>query len=54
MNDSVKVQYIDSPDVELIKRGFMEVKIVQDYNNDKSEYTTMFQTNNNKEEGENE
>lgn len=57
MNDLVKVQYIDSSDVELTKRGFMEVKIVQEYNNDKSEYTTMFQTQtntNNKEEGENE
>ncbi len=55
MIDSIKVQYIDSSDVELTKRGFMEVKIVQEYNNDKSEYTTMFQTNtNNKEEGENE
>lgn len=54
-NDSIKVQYIDSSDVELTKRGFMEVKIVQEYNNDKSEYITMFQTNtNNKEEGENE
>lgn len=55
-NDSIKVQYIDSSDVELTKRGFMEVKIVQEYNNDKSEYTTMFQTqtNTNKEEGENE
>lgn len=53
MTESVKVQYISSPDVELIKRGFMEVKIVQEYNNDKSEYTTMFQTNN-KEEGGNE
>lgn len=54
-NDSIKVQYIPSSDVELTKRGFMEVKIVQEYNNDKSKYTTMFQTNtNNKEEGENE
>ena len=56
-NDSIKVQYIPSSDVELTKRGFMEVKIVQEYNNDKSEYTTMFQTQtntNNKEEGENE
>lgn len=56
MNDSIKVQYIDSSDVELTKRGFIKVKIVQEYNNDKSEYTTMFQTqtNTNKEEGENE
>lgn len=56
MIDSIKVQYIDSSDVELTKRGFMEVKIVQEYNNDKSEYTTMFQTNTNnkEEEGENE
>ena len=56
-NDSIKVQYIDSSDVELTKRGFMEVNIVQEYNNDKIEYTTMFQTQtntNNKEEGENE
>ena len=56
-NDSIKVQYIDSSDVELTKRGFIKVNIVQEYNNDKSEYTTMFQTQtntNNKEEGENE
>lgn len=53
-NDSIKVQYIDSSDVELTKRGFIKVNIVQEYNNDKIEYTTMFQTNTNNKEGANE
>lgn len=41
----IDVKLVESHDVDLLKRGFMDVKISQSYNNHELEYDTNFQFN---------
>ena len=38
----IKVTYDEGHDVEMTRRGFMNVKIQQEYNNQRLEYDTTF------------
>lgn len=46
MNDEyIKVQHIESQDVEMTRRGFMDVKIKKEYDGKTYEYDTTFVSN---------
>lgn len=46
MTDYVKTQYVEAPDVEKTKRGFLDVHIKQEYNGSSFEYDTTFLSSN--------
>lgn len=44
-NDLITVQHIEAPDVEMTRRGFMDVKIKKEYDGKTYEYDTTFVSN---------
>ena len=42
MDDLIKTEYVEGSDVEKVKRMFIDVKITQEYNNQKLTYDTTF------------
>ena len=42
MDDLIKTEYVEGSDVEKVNRRFIDVKITQEYNNQKLTYDTTF------------